>query len=457
MIHFRRRRPSRPAVNFLTLRSIVSSAASGSPSIIFSELHANAPAIAHPSSPLVSRFSWIFSPIRWVLKAVRLPLPSDPYLNVPRRASSSQRILSTRVRRYLAFAGLVLALSLEVSGCDAVRYAGLALGPVNGEHAARDPAQPEQALSFYDPADLSGTPPLSLASLPTGRRSVPAEAKPVPWAIPESVYFLYRGRQTGDDADDLRLHQSPLATAFVLSVPSREHNRDVRFLVTARHVVDPQWAHCAAHNPDSVDVRLNRWAGGVDYETVSLHTGTVRNFYTPTDTTADIAIIPFGQTLIAHLDIYKFIDVPFRLLPTDADMRLIRADQPVMTARLSTRPSGISGNFPVFDAGSLSKMPAEPVSVQCGIVLNPQIAAKLLHVWFINAGVPQGVSGAPVYTSIARGPGNAKSPVLLGIQSVAWPDKGVAGITPSPVLGDLVRSALSGSKLNLDFYRGPGQ
>jgi hypothetical protein len=166
-------------------------------------------------------------------------------------------------------------------------------------------------------------------------------------------------------------------------------------------------------------------------------------------------VIPLEDGLIAHLDDYKVLDVPFRLLPTDAELRLITANQQIMTARLSVRPSGELGDYPVFDAGSLSKMPAEPVGVQCGVAQGQQSPAKLLHVWFIDAGVPRGVSGAPVYASIPRGPGAPKTPVLLGIQSVTWPDRGITGITPSTALGDLIQSAFHESKLNLDFYRGP--
>ena len=49
---------------------------------------------------------------------------------------------------------------------------------------------------------------------------------------------------------------------------------------------------------------------------------------------------------------------------------------------------------------------------------------------------------------------SATAPVLLGIQSVAWPDRGIAGITPSSALGDLIQSILQKSTLHLDFYRG---
>jgi len=128
-----------------------------------------------------------------------------------------------------------------------------------------------------------------------------------------------------------------------------------------------------------------------------------------------------------------------------------------MTAGISTLPTEEPASFPVFDAGSLSKMPDEAVAVGCGGAQFQRSPAKLLHVWFINAAVPEGVSGAPVFTSIARDGSTAKTPVLLGVQSIVWSGNGMAGITPSPVLGDLIRSALraTGGRIALGRGRGP--
>jgi len=363
-------------------------------------------------------------------------------------------------RRYLASAGLMIALMLEACGCNPVGGSSLTYDPIRYGSTGQEMDSAEEVLSFYDPADH---PPPSSSLLPLsevalGPRPLPVQAKSAPWAIPESVYLIYRSRRLGETAP----RQPPLATAFVLSMPSRggirgDDSHPIRFLVTARHVVDPRWARCSDRNPDSIDLRLNRRAGGVGYETVSLQTGAAPRFFTPSDPTADLAVIPLDNTLIANLDDYKFLDIPFRVLLSESDAALLHAEQPVMTAGLSTLPV----SFPVFDAGSLSKMPAEAVGVRCGGVSSQAAAgtsqspAKLLHVWFISASVPGGVSGAPVFTSIARGAEAIETPVLLGVQSVVWPDKGIAGITPSPMLGDLIRSALRQSSLDPGKRRSP--
>jgi len=367
----------------------------------------------------------------------------------------------------MASIGLLLALALEACGCNPV--SGLNIDSFNNGHAGQEIAPAEQVLSFYDPVDQTPsqtsyqtpkqTAPSTAASLfafstpAPSLRPLPLETKSVPWAIPESVYLIYRSRSPGE----LAPRQPPLATAFVLSVPAPGRNPDrlIRFLVTARHVVDPRWARCSDGNPSSIDLRLNRRVGGVGYETVPLLTGTAPRFFTPSDPNADLAVIPLDSALIAHLDDYKFLDVPFRLLLSTYEMPLLHLEQPVMTVGLSTLPTEEPASFPVFGAGSLSKMPAEAVGVRCGHSPSQskaqQTPPKLIHVWFINAGVPPSFSGAPVFTSIARGSGTAETPVLLGVQSVVWPDKGITGITPSPVLGDLIRSVLRQTNGHLDL------
>lgn len=408
---------------------------------------------------LVGHLSSFSLPAMPTLAAV-VPHHPSPGVYGPRRAHFAwPRLFTTRKRsgfgrqRFLAVLVTLLALSLEVCGCDLARDATVPLdSPIGSFAMGRTPPAAER-LSFYDPAE-AGKEALSASHvgpdlLPPVRPPL-REAKPLPWAIPESVFYVYSGRERGV-ADPNR---QPVATAFVLSVPDRRHLSFVRFLVVARHVVDPKWADCPGENPASIDLRLNRRAGGIGYETIPLQSGARQRFLTPSDATADVAIIPLDRNLIANLNDYKFLDVPFRLLPTEAEANEFRPEQPVITARIPTWQAGGPGNFPVFDAGSLAEMPTEAVDVQCGGALEPQPRAKPLHVWFINAGTPQGASGAPVYTAIARSAGVAKTPVLLGIQSIAWPDVGMVGITPSLVLRELIQTSLREKQANMDFYKG---
>lgn len=390
-------------------------------------------------------------------------------------------------RRRLAIGGLLLASFLEVCGCNPVedcdqlrdgqifstreallercahcftanQFATLVNGLKHAEDAgvadalesgktAQEALEDGAGLAFYDPTEPSAD---SLShALPPVRD--PLSAETLSWPIPESVFFVYKTVRGGDTS----AHRIATATAFVLSVPDRTHKRFVRFLVTARHVVDPEWAHCAAKNPASIEIRLNKRSGGVGYETIPLGAGSARRFVTPDDGTSDLAVILLDRLLIPNLDAYKFIDLPFRLLPTEAELQTMRTDQKVMTAGLPARLPLEFRTYPISDTGVLSKMPAQPVEIGCGTNSRSNPLVNPLHVWFISAPVPQGVSGAPVYTAMARDLDSTQTPVLVGIQSVAWPEKGVAGITPAAALGDLVMTALGRSRPEMDLYRGP--
>jgi hypothetical protein len=412
------------------------------------------------------------------------------------------RRVAFNTRRWLAMIGILLAVSLEFCGCNTVRDCALVrqtqiaslpwsellqecsqcltaaevatledrgqseaersagLGLADGFVGTRTVEQTlrgDSDLSFDNPAPLDdgAMEPRRLARRRlAGAVGAPGDAHPVPWAIPESVFFVYHSLPREDGP----AQRTPAATAFVVSVPE-EHGGMVRFLVTARHVVDPQWARCTERDPASINVRFNRRSGGVGYETIPLQSGGARRFFTPTDPAADLAIVPLEQALGPRMEEYKFIDTPFGMLPNTAEGESFRPGLPVVTARLSQDRSDEPDSYPIFDAGTLAAMPATSVEVQCGrpgaLGGDPQRRAKSLHVWFIDAGVPRGVSGAPVYTALARGEGGSGVPVLLGVQSVTWPERGVAGITPSAVLAELIQSALRRHDVGMNLRRGP--
>jgi hypothetical protein len=411
-----------------------------------------------------------------------LPIPSFFSRSL---SSIWQSALSSR-RRY-ALGGLLIAFSLEVCGCNPVldcarvrhtqiaslpwfqllqqcsqcltirevarlergwqteqqRWAGIGLPASFASNRTVEQAlQGDMDIPVDTDSALDGSP--SQPRLRT--RSTTSVSPPdQPWAIPESVFFVY----TDLRRIDTLAPRTPAATAFVVSVPGPQRGL-VRFLVTARHVVDPQWAHCAEPDPDAIDVRFNRRSGGVAYETIPLHSSGIKRFLTPSDPAADLAIIPLDQALGPRVEEYKIFDTPFRLLATGHESQLLHPGLPVVTARLPQFPSDEIDNYPVFDAGTLATMPTSSIEVHCGRPDDPlsdtQPPTKPLHVWLIDGGIPRGVSGSPVYTRLARAEGAAEATVLLGVQSVTWPDKGIAGITPSTVLADLIRSALRENK-----------
>jgi hypothetical protein len=309
--------------------------------------------------------------------------------------------------------------------------------------------QNDGAPFFYDPqpvpssdaAESAGPPGPSAATL------LPADRGLLQWPIPESVFFLYKS------VPGATRQRIATATAFVVSVPGDAHRPLTRFLVTVRHVVDPEWAHCAGPNPESIQIRLNKWSGGVGYENIPLQANHAPRFFTA-DNASDLAVLQLDQQLIPALDQYKFIDIPFAMLPASGDLGSVQLAQQIVTAGLESRDVQEPFFYPELHSGVLAATPPGPIAIRCGTGSVP----RSLHLWFISATGPPGASGAPVYTFTSRAtasgsradalfdrnqPGQApETPVLLGIQSVAWPDRGLAGITPSTVLTELIQSAL---------------
>ena len=71
-------------------------------------------------------------------------------------------------------------------------------------------------------------------------------------AVSKAVVFLYGADANGNVT-------VPLGTAFLVEVPlASDPNRAFLLLITARHIVDPQWAHCASGNPTKIYARFNK-------------------------------------------------------------------------------------------------------------------------------------------------------------------------------------------------------
>src|SRR5664279_2049923 len=54
-------------------------------------------------------------------------------------------------------------------------------------------------------------------------------------------------------------HNEPVGTGFIIAVPFKgDTGQGVLAVVTARHVVDPEWAGCPAANPTVLAARVNK-------------------------------------------------------------------------------------------------------------------------------------------------------------------------------------------------------
>ena len=278
------------------------------------------------------------------------------------------------------------------------------------------------------------------------------QAKPIAWPIPESVLFLYAAPPSGPGSDPSGYKDPPrqIAAAFILSVPERR-GQTARYLVTARHVVDPEWAHCRSRNPRSITVRFNRLGGGVGYESIPLDTQDGPAFITATDDVTDLALIPISSDTVPRLSDYKLAETPFDKLPSESELATLKKEQQIVTVGVSGPKLAGLVDSPISEPGVISTdVSGSRMGVRCTV----ESPLKPIHIWLVDAAVESAVSGAPIYAALPRAPGNLTTPVLVGIQAVVWPDKGRAGITPVTALRNLIEQARARSEVAINLPKG---
>jgi hypothetical protein len=258
----------------------------------------------------------------------------------------------------------------------------------------------------------------------------PTETKPIAWPIPESVLFLYASAPIDGEA------AKRIATGFILSLP-KTRTGTAKFLVTARHVVDPEWARCGRANPQDITVRLNRKTGGVSYRTISLERDHLRRFMTSADEATDLALIPLSHGEVPDLEEFKLVETVLDALPTEPELSGLHEAQQIATVGVA--PPKLFGltDFPISESGMIvSTAEGARVPVRCAV----ESPAKSIQIWLIDANIERGLSGAPVYAAFARGPHHISTPILVGVQAVVWPDRGEAGMTPVAALLEMIRA-----------------
>src|SRR5258708_26927223 len=109
--------------------------------------------------------------------------------------------------------------------------------------------------------------------------------------VKKAVVFMYPARADGDPDKD-----HPIGTGFLVGVPKKDSSEGYLFLVTARHIVDPNWAFCPP-NPERIFLRFNRTAydpqkdnNGVEYWPVELVVNSQPLYRVSDDDQVDAAI-----------------------------------------------------------------------------------------------------------------------------------------------------------------------
>jgi hypothetical protein len=248
--------------------------------------------------------------------------------------------------------------------------------------------------------------------------------------VRKSVVFLYGADAAGNPG-------APLGTGFIVQIPliSRPE-RAYKLLITARHVVEPQWALCPISNPAKMFMRVNKKnfdpekdsTGTMDIELAGENVAG-NTWFVSADPEVDIATMVLQG---AKLDAYDVDGAHITDFPTSDELKAFNAGDAIVSAGLLSGASGKKRNYPIFKFGNISSIPEETADASCV----PGGPGHPLKIWFIAASLVPGNSGSPLYyvpsgfAGITVGGANNR-PVFLGVQSMSFLPWDVAGMVPA--------------------------
>jgi len=238
--------------------------------------------------------------------------------------------------------------------------------------------------------------------------------------VQKSVVFLYAANASGEIV--------PASTGFVVDVPITSQPGQVyKLLVTARHMVDPQWSGCPV--PSKLFLHVNKKSfdpnkqevGTVDLDLTG-EVNAAKQWFVNPDNEVDAAVAGLNGKVLSEYDTGA---VPIFLFPTEEELKTFKAGDEVVSAGLLPGASGKKRNYPISKYGHVSSIPEESVDApKCG----QQPTLHSLKLWFIAANLVEGNSGSPIYFSPPLL--SNRRPVLLGVQSGSFVPWDVAGMTP---------------------------
>ena len=213
--------------------------------------------------------------------------------------------------------------------------------------------------------------------------------------VQSSVVFLY-GPDDAGKADP----QKEVGTGFLVRVPlTSDAKKSFILLVTARHIVDPQWAKCTEPNPSLVYARMNKSGHttgasgqGTVFVPLLLVHGAQPLWKHPSEDMADAAVmvVQSPDTALQEADAGT---IPISDFPTDDEMKGIGVGDQILSAGLVPGFSGGNRNRPFFKFGFISSTSSEDIEVRCA----PATAPYNIRGWFLAANLVPGNSGSPVF------------------------------------------------------------
>ena len=268
-------------------------------------------------------------------------------------------------------------------------------------------------------------------------------ATPIPSEVKSVVAFIFVKNEKGELIAN--------GTGFFVGVKNTS-NPDFFsvYLVTAKHVI---YKSNTTDFLDTVFVRLNKKEGGSQIGVIPIITeGEKRNVFTHSDSSVDIAIIPF----LPDQEKFDFKFLPEDMITTKEAFKelKIREGSDVFFTGLFTPYMGSERNYPIVRFGRVALVTDEKIEWQ----------GKLMDLYLIEAGSYGGNSGSPVffYLGSDREPGSLMvgSPIikLAGVMQgtfldvheikvvetkevpIAFSNMGIAAVVPGYKLHEILFS-----------------
>ncbi len=206
----------------------------------------------------------------------------------------------------------------------------------------------------------------------------------VPEEVRQCVAFIGLPNSTGQ--------VSFTGTAFFVAMPLSIKGRSICYLVTAKHVADK------LENKISY-LRINTKDG----KSMPLQLDEVRWFSHPTDSSVDIAVLPYSPPLNVE---YKFVPVDLFLSDDIIQKENIGVGDEVFITGLFAHVSGSQRNLPIVRMGNIAMMPDEIIPTDLG-----NIEAYLIEARSIG-----GLSGSPAFVRAISG----RRYYFLGLMHGHW-------------------------------------
>lgn len=263
--------------------------------------------------------------------------------------------------------------------------------------------------------------------------------------VKKSIVFLYYPK--GKDFE--------VGTGFLVDIPAKDDpKRSFVAIVTARHIVDPQWEGCSWTNPREIYARVNvknfkvgQTEDGVDELSLSLVNAGRNVWWASPNDRVDVAVIPVSTTHVEQLlrnDVHFIPVADFATKAETANYQVGIGDQ-IVTAGLVPALLDAQRNYPAFKFGRISNIPEEPINMKC-----PQADKALPRdVWLLAGNFVGGNSGSPVYL-LPPQPSAMHRVMLIGILAGAIPDVDLGQMVPSEYVFDVIQAHYPTANL----YRG---